>query len=1001
MVLTRVELDCAVGTKEKIKFSVKELPLEGNKKQLTGSDIPIITWSVITGWLPLDRALNLITTLNTFAGETAFIFNPDNTDLQETDINVRCSSYTHTESNGYYQFNLELDYLADEECLEYEMDVSMLDGMFADMLIFMQTYTRDTPDPILCNGRYSPANAFQPVQGRGGYFSPQSGTTEAGFIIGIGCMDAYFASGIVGYLQYAQGIANNMVANYWFEEPPQALTGMQTYLPHWLTLVKGGETMKGAISEPNFLQYGYFGVPLVFTNGRGVLSAAQDGDTLANVYRVMSTDATLAWKYVFSDLRSGTNYPVEYWIDRDGYRYDGNQQWLVPGETDPPGTVYLVDRNLSSTLQIIYSSYTGGWVEKNTGYEAFPMWRRLVEGERNHAMDVSIWVDEFLRKLYSVDPNPQWTLIQELVYDSTIIASQLNNRPYLFLRNTDYPVTAFDYPGTQIIDINGAVTTTSRVIGGVVDGGIQVDMAASDPLDYALYELQNTAVAVQWESDTYLSLELVSSINNLYEIQVSTSQDSFDTTQTYTAPLRVDGTYTGSLQGADFLQFDSTNLLWWASAATNPTYSYTWGDGVVSINLTNDVIGGLSPYVAYANLDGNGAMGFTLIHATTRTPPRIRYRSDAELLLRLQSHDDVWHTLSLPSSSTYTTLVTTWEDYSNYDNANNQGDIKTVDIQNTSSDDRNIWVQWIAIADLAGLPIPSLTYKFVIKDQQPLAHTLQVGNVEITNSPLNTLPYVPGVFAFTANTIQGLVTSWKGEAIPGYQSRLYWLLRNALVEAQNVSQFLHDAQVSFAKASPFGVDGCFRAAFNWSRWDAIVEPPYNVFVDESTDPNVQWEGYQHRVIADLAESWYHDGAAQAGQVVMRFLSFIDRYQRTNSTPHVPTDYPIPTAGVPYTAYEPVHGAALVARAAFYANLAGGERGTTYRVFTKCFDYLISQYQNEGVMKGSFSKNQGAFTESNVTYREYFAFWHGEILRTMALVKQKKDGFRLPSCGTFF
>lgn len=1000
MVLARIDLNCAVGTKEIIEFRVKELPLEGNKRQITGTSQPIITWSVITDWKTQTEANNLITALDTYAGETAFIFNPDNTDLQESDINVRCTSYTYTESNGYYQFNLELDYLADEECIEYILDFSALDDMLANMIIFMQTYTRNT-SPILINANYSPANAFHSVEGRGGYFSPQSGTTEAGFIVGVGCMDAYFATGNISYLQYAQGIANNMIDNYWFEPPPNSLIGQQTYLPHWLTLAKGGETMKGAISEPNFMQYGYFGVAVIFTNGKGLLSLAQDGDTLANVYRVMSLDAKLLWQYVHSDLLSGISYEVDYWIDRDGYRYNGETKWLDPAETDPPGTIVLVDTNLSTSLQVVYSSYTGGYLPQNSGYEAFPMWRRLISGERNHALDVSIWVDDFLRKLYSVDPNPTWQLVKQLVYDSTIIACQVENRPYLFLKNTSYPASVFDYPGTQIILINGATTTNSRIIGGVLDGGIQFAVDATNPLDYALIELQNFAISIQWESNTFLNFELNSSIDNIYEIQVSTSQDAFDLTQTYTAPLRINGLFTGSLTGLDFLKFDTTNLLWWGSAASNPNYSYAWDDGVATLTLTNDANNGLYPYVIHANLNETSALGFTLIHATTRNPPIIRYRSSDDLTLRLQSYDDEWHTIDLPASNTYINFVTAWADYSNYSDDSNQGDIQTIDIQNATTTEIDVWVQWIAINEPELLPIPSVTYKFVIKDQQPLAHTLQIGNVEMVNSPLNSLPYVPGVFPFTANTLNGLIDGWQREPIPGYNSRTFWLNNNALVEAQNVNQFLADAQESFAEASTFGVDGCFRAAFNWPRWDAISSPPYNVFVDISTDPNVRWEGYQHRAIADLAESWYIDGSTQAGRTVMRFLAFIDRFQRTNGVNTVPTDYPIPTDAPPFVAYDPVHGVALIARTAFYANLSGGERGLTYRVFRKCYFHLLSQYQPTGVMAGSFSANQATFVEDGITYNEYFAFWHGEILRTLALVKQKQDSFRLPSCGTFF
>jgi hypothetical protein len=84
------------------------------------------------------------------------------------------------------------------------------------------------------------------------------------------------------------------------------------------------------------------------------------------------------------------------------------------------------------------------------------------------------------------------------------------------------------------------------------------------------------------------------------------------------------------------------------------------------------------------------------------------------------------------------------------------------------------------------------------------------------------------------------------------------------------------------------------------------------------------------------------------------------------------------------------------KAAIYANLAGGDPFVTCSIIKWMYDYLDSQYVDSGVMTGTWSKDQTNFTVSSVVYKEYFPFWHGEIIMTMLVLEEYFDKLKLPT-----
>ena len=78
----------------------------------------------------------------------------------------------------------------------------------------------------------------------------------------------------------------------------------------------------------------------------------------------------------------------------------------------------------------------------------------------------------------------------------------------------------------------------------------------------------------------------------------------------------------------------------------------------------------------------------------------------------------------------------------------------------------------------------------------------------------------------------------------------------------------------------------------------------------------------------------------------------------------------------------------------------GDPVVTFRVLKICYDYVESQYVDSGTMLGSFSAGQPVYTEDSVNYREYFVFWHAEIIEFLALLKRHIQDVTFPGPDTF-
>lgn len=1014
MALITLNIPIITGCEKTVTFYPKVLNLNDSYKQITGSRNKTITWKVssaLTSYATIQTWLNY---LISFDGAQEFIirlsddlgsriFYCDNATIEYTTHNKGqlILELTESESADYF----ELVNLIDTTNL-----LSRLDSAYS----FIRNYTTSSNFMFLSSDKYLPPNAMHDIEGRGDYFPPVCGTSEGIFLTIIALVDYYRVSTNILALNTAQNIYNGAIDVVYKGQTPPNPANSARFLPHWLYTVKGSTKLKGLKQEPNFLNGGYYQTSIFTATETALQFSVNLSTDLADVYIIYSSDGRLLWKYVYSPLITGTKFIIVYWINQDNKKcvYNADQRTISKFTNDTgksPGYVRMQIPQgyiFSNPVNMVYTTFQGT-AAKNTCVEAFPFWRQCLSNEFNHALDVSNWAYEAYKKLYIATNNNIYFLASEATRLSTLAALDVQNNAFVFKLDPG-TTEPFSIAGTQGISINNKQGFATRNTAGE----IVLTQNYSDPLTFGQFEVQNFAVAAVWSNLTTLQTNATSSLDNILFWGVSIVPDANNFTELFYAPTVYNANITlnKDISYADFVKLDTPGLIWHPTKAQIPTYIYAGSGGTAfstwrNVTITDTLGLVTTPLVVEITLDrGLGFNAFAGCGLNNpgyigRKPPNIYYKvssGNPRLVLTDGNNNKFYVVLSFIFWGVGTW---NWSDFTPYTPGQvptDQLDILKIEFQvdaNSASKSSVLQVYWVGVAPLK-LPVPCYTYKTFVNNRLSAAHTWKIGTCEIKNSTLSLLPYVPGVVPYTANYIGTTKSSWTGEPLSGYQSAVMFQSWNLPSHVRQIAQFWLASQDSYTKDSPSGLVGISRQAYNWSRWDALAKPPYNVFIDTGSDPNIRWEGYQHRMIADAAEAWSNDPTNNVlSTVVMRFLNFIDSYWNTNGLPgKVPTDYLPPSQGAPTRNYTSPHGTALVLRAAIYANLAGGNRLITFRTIQRCYSFLQSEFVTSGNMAGSWTTSQPVFG----AYKEYYCFWHSEIIRAYITLWENRTLIRYPS-----
>lgn len=983
-------------------LNVAETMMGDSYSQTTAAGILVDRIWTLRSWVTDPAKLaSIMAALAQYQGDASFMWSPDDGDT----VNLApyfCEEWSVT-PYGPNVWAIEGELLSDPngecEIFRGDIDEAVLLTQMAGSIQWLTTYTRSSL-PLVINPQGVSCNSFHSVLGRGGYLPPSTGTTEGQAALIRSLLIAYktpqlSASAKTQALTQANLMASALEPYFYGTAVPINPTA-QVWLPHWVINARGSFVSKGSQAPIDFMNFGYFDVPVSFTAGVGVIP----GGLLADVGRVYSIGGKLLWRNITSPLLTGTEYQVNYWVSNlqmAGQRYRFSPNYQSPGAalpiptTETAGTLVL-STPFTGTLWMTYSAYDGATIAVNDRFDAFPMWRPLGASEINHAFDVSWWIDEAFELLAEVTGQSKWQRARDANRHSTIATGTIINESFL-LKSDSTTTDPFSYPGTGYTVVNNSAPSSAV---RTVDGGILVTVGDGAEL-YPSAEIQNFAITVACVTETVYAVQVACSVATLIEVVASIAESPVDFSQEYTAFLPVPATLTYTAVNVLPQSFVRWGVdTWWHSTnADNPTYQYTGGGGSAVVVTEMGAIGGGNRLVTRINMNRGGGfagVGFVLFGATNQ-PPAIHYRTLSAVVYRVQDSAGIWFSFNLPISATYTTY--TPEDWAGAD-----GSIQAIDIQplNASAE---LWCYWIGAAPVA-LPIPCNVYKHLLRSRVTVAHQLKAGTFQAINSPLNALKYNPGAVPFTVNQIGGAIDAWRGSLYVGYQNPATWIKWGLLDYAVTVLQCLSDSQSDYGRRRPGGATGLFSPVFYWPIWSEGVFGKFNSWGWDGPDPNTEWGQYAYRALEASAKAWYLGRsnpalARPAQRITMNALRYLDKFLRANPLGRPPTN--ITKNAAPQDLYHDPAAAALIMRAAIWANLAGGDRAITFRIIRRCHLYLNSQYISTGLMAGSHTSGQPTFVEGSQTYRENFGFWVAEILEANALLVQKRALLSLPACST--
>ncbi|NEZ64644.1 hypothetical protein D0962_17925 [Leptolyngbyaceae cyanobacterium CCMR0082] len=1042
MTSPRLEFKVSIDVEMSAAFGGYALDL-GDEYVSTGANsiVPRIEWQVGSNAVPQlerDRLKNL---LDLYHGWIAFQWQPyDGWPLAL----VICKNYEFEELRGepnpLYNFSATFIEEPGGSCeeLRAELDPSLMLDMLDGIDDHLTRFTRDQA-PFLINNDGVSINSFHEVLGRGGYFPATAGTTE-GQAVGVrSAIKAYRITGAQSWLDRAVLLAE-AIEDYYYVVPPPPAGGDAFdyfYVPHWLINARGSFPTKGIQRDPP-ISNGRFGEIFTFANGIATIP----GGLLADVYKVYSTDGLLLWPYVYSPLIQGTEYAVNYWVSDlllEGDRFRIAPDYIQPGgtplvpTTEAAGKIVLAS-NYSGPAIVVYSDYSGPTVGVNEKFEPSPLLRPVGAAESFAAFDVFPWLSEAYDLLFEETGNAKWARARDATIGTAITTATVPNISYFYKKEPFYDIP-LRWPGSQVFWIfNNNEGTIGRINGGVRDQWLRIVTNTPDQA-FASMEVQNFATIVQLYDYGTISIEVVCSVDAILEIVLSASTDAFDQSQLYKVFMvaQANVPITRTFNAWDFARYGygfevgdyraggEQYLVWHPRLADNPVYLYSDSDPdtiseselvevtAPSVPGSSQISNGLAVRLTLRKTIFAGA-GLVLLQndgrslgGATNQPPQLYVRVQGGVVTCfITDADDDKYSRDISPSPNWQLIPAGWVHYVGGTDAVNSQQIKGIEFE-PDDDNQTVTVDvlWAGEVPLERIPLPLIIYKGSFVSRVQAAHTIEIGDFKPNNNPFDELPYTPGIWPFTVNTDNGLVEAYRGSPYAAYQSPSFWIKQGNNEAADNVIQFLSDAQTAYFQQHPTGRTGLFAPVLNWASWDtmAVSQEQINKFSWIGEDPNTQWIGYTARTVVEAAYSWYlRPGDAIAQTVAMRALQFLnnDYYLRGQVRPL--TD--ILPAADPVSLYEEPHASALIMKAAIYANLAGGDPTVTWPIIIHTWRHLKSQYIDtiSDPMRGSFTAGQPAFQSGGTTYRENFAFWVFEQIEAIVLLYESRSELTIPPCG---
>ena len=575
-----------------------------------------------------------------------------------------------------------------------------------------------------------------------------------------------------------------------------------------------------------------------------------------------------------------------------------------------PGTIRLAS-SINGLYRVAYTRRLGN-IPAGSAVDLIP-YRRIVEhGERIARIETLRLAAASFRQIANLTGETQWTRASDAA-SNTAENFDLGQSIYLWRKEPGQDV--LNFPGVRIVStLESRFLTVLRLFDGVTN------LYLPPGSQNGAVEFQQTEVTPAIAPNSEILVELAANVEAIATLVLQSGEARWEAAIALTTPtLSIQ-----AIAGQDFLQW-STATEWHPAGGSSETVMQ--GAGVATRLRQNVVVNALHPLVETFTLTSNlGVAGARLLGSFGTAPAPVFYAASSLVRLRLQDGASwFWETVLPTTGGQFQTRTLSWSDFLLSVSQQNSGALPLTPSQQAPIQQYEFLVTQntatLSIHYVGAPPIrlstPTLPTRFAIGTQEPAPHILSIGDVVLSADPVS--PY-----NLSQRDLQVLANGdrkFRG-------SSLAWQQRAG---DATVHQFWAGAQAGYEQAT--GVVGPFRLAYRW-RAEGVAG-----FTDQDDLYDLAWGGWQAKTGAIACQDWYETGGDVIQQVSTRWIEFLDRQWGGSNAVILDPFSPLPQQRIE-SLNSPIP--AWYLEAALYANLAGGDRMTTYRVLSKAIDLLLLQ-----------------------------------------------------------
>lgn len=814
---------------------------------------------------------------------------------------------------------------------------------------WVKFHTRDKNNLVI-NGSNLVAAHYHVEEGRGGYFAPESGTSEGQILTARGFLNAYLLTKDTKWLNIAEELMEVCIEHLYRGKPvPDKFDEDNLWLPHWLFNVK----------NPFVAEQYYLNHVVKFTNGTATFTTDY---TARKIFSVRALDADLEWENPFSDIL-GQEYRIKSY-----------------SASDKSFNIQL-DEKYTGELKVVYSDLGGPEIEVNQMYEAWPIWRELEDTEIACAIDSLFWIYDCYKILYEVTGREKWKKAFEVTRDAIPFACDVSNMND-YITSQMREENPYSTMGTYSYQDRYPEATIKR---NKIDGSIEIEAKNGS----GVIQFGKGSIEMPFKEDGYYETKLTTDRAMLVDIIVATEKE-YNEESRYTAKVRTNGsTQKFKLYREDFVKIGSViwDLFYLEGLSWEDTYKSD--NSKVSMSTVYDSNGKDIRKIDFyrgieSNYEGYEYLGWAQyepiwdreLEVNNYQP--ITYKSNGAINVRLTDAKGYYWGCTLPISSSYRKFTPKAEFLYEHQDISGTPSSFTFPLTQMVFDavDEECTMHIQRIGQLEDMPKNTTLHNMLVSTSEESAFKLNIHYLRPL--PAEEYTYVPYVAPFTVNTLNNRLDNWRGTAYTGYQAPYIWQELNNPKGLDVVLNFLLAAQNEYYKRN--NIDGFFMPVFIWDRWDSREYGEANTFSWNGPDTNTHWGGFQYRCIETVGRTLYNEpDNVKAKEIVYRFLKAID-YIWTDYTEYIPTDFP--EGKKPFGTYDDPHSAGILLRCCVYAYKSNAiDRVLCLRLIKKCVLYLDRMFNDSPVDDFNKDFTRGTWRHNS----EWYMYWGGEILSALCLL----------------